>query len=78
MPPPKNSNEIQEQTDSNMTDLHSTHVYYPQQQHTRSLSDISVGEILVKYQDDSQLLNHILLAKAQEDKVIHGLSFFGF
>ena len=39
-------------------------------QHTRTLSDISVGEILMKYQDDSHLLNHILVAKAQEDKVI--------
>jgi hypothetical protein len=67
--PPKNSSEIQHNTDSNMTDLHSNR-YYPTQ-HTRNLSDMSVGEILVKYQDDNQLLNHILLAKAQEDKVIH-------
>lgn len=46
-----------------------TNLSYPSQ-HARSLSDISVGEILLKYQDDSQLLNHILVAKAQEDKVI--------
>ncbi|GAN01148.1 hypothetical protein MAM1_0005d00579 [Mucor ambiguus] len=35
---------------------------------TSNLSDISVGELLVKYQDNSQLLNHILAAKAEEDK----------
>ncbi|GAA5796857.1 hypothetical protein HPULCUR_002235 [Helicostylum pulchrum] len=44
-----------------------TDSYYPSL-HSRTLSDISVGEILLKYQDNSQLLNHILVAKAQEDK----------
>ncbi|ORZ03927.1 hypothetical protein BCR43DRAFT_484190 [Syncephalastrum racemosum] len=34
-----------------------------------SLSDIGVGEILEKYQHDSELLKHILIAKAEEDKV---------
>lgn len=41
-------------------------------QHTRqpsNISEMSVGEILEKYSDESQLLNHILFAKAQEDRV---------
>lgn len=57
--PPKTTNE--QHDNSNLS--------FPSQ-HGRSLSDISVGEILLKYQDNSQLLNQILVAKAQEDKVI--------
>ncbi|CEP19532.1 hypothetical protein [Parasitella parasitica] len=35
---------------------------------TSNSSDITVGELLLKYQDNSQLLNRILAAKAEEDK----------
>lgn len=62
--PPKITKTKEDLNDSNMSDS-----YYPSL-HSRTLSDISVGEILLKYQDNSQLLNHILVAKAQEDKVI--------
>jgi hypothetical protein len=44
----------------------------PSTQHIRqpsNISDMSVDEILDKYSDDSHLLNHILFAKAQEDRV---------
>lgn len=34
-----------------------------------SLSDISVGEILDIYKNDTDLLKHILAAKTEEDKV---------
>lgn len=69
-PPPPQVNESNElMTNAQPTTFYST-------QHNRSLSEISVGEILMKYQDDSHLLNHILVAKAQEDKVINFL--FGF
>jgi hypothetical protein len=34
-----------------------------------SLPDISVKEILDKYQDDPELLKYILSAKSEEDKV---------
>jgi hypothetical protein len=34
-----------------------------------SLSDISVGEILDVYKNDTDLLKHILAAKTEEDKV---------
>jgi hypothetical protein len=34
-----------------------------------SLADISVGEILDIYRSDTDLLKHILAAKAEEDKV---------
>jgi len=34
-----------------------------------SLSDISVGEILDTYKNDTDLLKHILAAKTEEDKV---------
>ncbi|KAI8081218.1 hypothetical protein BDF21DRAFT_418691 [Thamnidium elegans] len=60
--PPKITKAKEDPNNSNMTDS-----YYPSL-HSRTLSDISVGEILLKYQDNSQLLNHILVAKAQEDK----------
>jgi hypothetical protein len=53
-------------TDSNMPEPDTSH------QHTRqpsNISEMSVGEILDKYSDDSHLLNHILFAKAQEDRV---------
>ncbi|KAI9484235.1 MAG: hypothetical protein EXX96DRAFT_561455 [Benjaminiella poitrasii] len=33
-----------------------------------SLSDVTVGEILKTYKKDSELLKHILIAKAEEDK----------
>lgn len=36
---------------------------------TESLSDISVGEILDVYKNDTDLLKHILAAKTEEDKV---------
>ncbi|KAI9344762.1 hypothetical protein BD770DRAFT_414179 [Pilaira anomala] len=52
----------EDQGDSTMSES-----YYPSL-HSRTLSDLSVDEILFKYQDNSQLLNHILVAKAQEDK----------
>lgn len=35
-----------------------------------TLSDISVGEILDIYKNDTDLLKHILAAKTEEDKVI--------
>lgn len=34
-----------------------------------TLSDISVGEILDMYKNDTDLLKHILAAKTEEDKV---------
>lgn len=34
-----------------------------------TLSDISVGEILDIYKNDTDLLKHILAAKTEEDKV---------
>jgi hypothetical protein len=41
--------------------------FYPQ--HQRSWSDMSVNDILMQYQGNSQLLSQILMAKAEEDKV---------
>ncbi|KAI8059530.1 hypothetical protein BC940DRAFT_313508 [Gongronella butleri] len=35
-----------------------------------SLSDLSVKDILDMYKHDAELLKHILLAKAEEDKVM--------
>lgn len=35
-----------------------------------TLSDISVGEILDIYKNDTDLLKHILAAKTEEDKVM--------
>lgn len=70
---PKLTNKVKEdQGDSNMSES-----YYPSL-HSRTLSNLSVDEILFKYQDNSQLLNHILVAKAQEDKVIQSVPFFFF
>lgn len=34
-----------------------------------SLVDVTVGEILEIYKNDTELLKHILIAKAEEDKV---------
>jgi hypothetical protein len=66
--------QVNESNELPMTHSRPAETYYTTQQHTRSLSEISVGEILMKYQDDSHLLNHILVAKAQEDKVIGNTS----
>lgn len=35
----------------------------------KSIGDITVGEILELYKHDTDLLKHILTAKAEEDKV---------
>lgn len=36
---------------------------------SNSLVDLTVGEILELYKHDTDLLKHILVAKAEEDKV---------
>lgn len=42
-----------------------------------SLSDISVGEILDMYKNDTDLLKHILAAKTEEDKVCNIAVYVG-
>jgi hypothetical protein len=36
----------------------------------KSLAELTVGEILELYKSDTELLKHVLTAKAEEDKVI--------
>lgn len=68
MPPKQPSNACNSTHSSIITEEQNQSLYQNAIQ-TSNLSDISVGELLLKYQNNSQLLNHILAAKAEEDKV---------
>lgn len=41
----------------------------PYESRPNSLADLGVADILDRYQHDTELLKHILMAKAEEDKV---------
>lgn len=41
----------------------------PYESRPNSLADLGVADILERYQHDTELLKHILMAKAEEDKV---------
>ncbi|KAL9557191.1 hypothetical protein MBANPS3_001494 [Mucor bainieri] len=66
--PPKQPSDACNSTNSSIAADDQNQSFYQNRIQTSNLSDISVGELLVKYQDNSQLLNHILAAKAEEDK----------
>lgn len=70
--PPKQPSDACNSTNSSIATDDQHQSFYQNAIQTSNLSDISVGELLVKYQDNSQLLNHILAAKAEEDKVSAG------
>ena len=70
--PPKQPSDACNSTNSSIAADDQNQSFYQNAIQSSNLSDISVNELLVKYQDNSQLLNHILAAKAEEDKVSTG------
>ncbi|KAI8641834.1 hypothetical protein BD408DRAFT_483153 [Parasitella parasitica] len=66
--PPKQPNDVCNPTHSSITTDEHYQPLYQDTIQTSNPSDISVGELLLKYQDNSQLLDRILAAKAEEDK----------
>lgn len=67
--PPKQPSDACSPTNSSIAADDPHQAFYQNAIQTSNLSDITVGELLLKYQDNSHLLNHILAAKAEEDKV---------
>lgn len=70
--PPKQPSDACSSTNSSIAADDPHQAFYQNAIQTSNLSDITVGELLLKYQDNSHLLNHILAAKAEEDKVSTG------